>query len=129
MIVTKTTIRISVNEIMSIDDSDIYHCYFDLWKGPSERFVMAYQSIGKDKMVRRRIGTADATSNKESKAIATAFVKRFCILLDFELLESLDCELLEAHMLFYQAGLGDRLEYEQTFNNYNKVSKSTDEAS
>ena len=29
-------------------------------------------------------------------------------------------------MPFYQAGLGDRLEYELTFNDYNKVIKSTD---
>ena len=32
-------------------------------------------------------------------------------------------------MPFYQAGLGDRLEYELTFNDYNKVIKSTDETS
>ena len=32
-------------------------------------------------------------------------------------------------MPFYQAGLGDRLEYELTFNDYNKVIKLTDEAS
>ena len=31
-IIKKTTIRISGNEVMSIDDSDIYHCYVDLWK-------------------------------------------------------------------------------------------------
>ena len=29
-------------------------------------------------------------------------------------------------MVFYQAGLGDRLEYELTFNNYYKVINSTD---
>ena len=38
----------------------------------------------------------------------------------------LDFELLESHMPFYQAGLGDRLEYELTFNDYNKVISSTD---
>ena len=40
-IVKKTTIKISGNEVMSIDDSDIYHCYIDLWKSPSERLNMA----------------------------------------------------------------------------------------
>ena len=30
VIVKKTTMRISGNEIMSIDDSDIYYCYVDL---------------------------------------------------------------------------------------------------
>ena len=34
--------------------------------------------------------------------------------------------MLETHMLFYQAGVGDRLEYELTFNDYDKVINSTD---
>ena len=113
VVVKKTTIRISGNEIMSIDDSDIYHCYVDLWKGLSERFAIAHQGIDKDNMLKHSIGAADAAINGEDQAIATAFGKRFCIPLDFELLES--------HMPFYQAGLGDRLEYELTFNDYNKV--------
>ena len=46
-IVKKTTIRISGNEVMSIDDSNIYHCYTDLWKSTSERLSIAYQGIGK----------------------------------------------------------------------------------
>ena len=29
-IIKKTTIKISGNEVMSIDDSDIFHCYVDL---------------------------------------------------------------------------------------------------
>ena len=40
-IVKKTTIKISGNEVMSIDDSDIFHCYVDLWKSLSERINMA----------------------------------------------------------------------------------------
>ena len=106
---------------MSIDDSDIYPFYVDLLKGPSERFATAYQGIGKDNMLKHTIGAADAATNEEDQAITTAFGKRFCILLDFELLES--------HMHFYQVGLGDRLENELTFNDYNKVIKSKDEAS
>ena len=103
---------------MSIDDSDIYHCYIDLWKSPSERLNMAYQGIGKANMLKHRIGAGNAGSDKEDEAIAKAFGTRFCIPLDFELLET--------HMPFYQAGLGDRLEYELTFNDYNKVIKSSD---
>ena len=120
-IVKKTTIRISGNEIMSIDDSDIYHCYTDLWKSPSERINMAYQGIGKDNMLKHRVGAGDKGSNKADQAIANAYGNRFCIPLDFELLET--------HMPFYQAGLGDRLEYELTFNDYNKVIKSSDATS
>ena len=54
-------------------------------KGPSERFVMAYQGIGKDNVLKHRIGAADAASIEQDKAIATAFGKGFCIPLDFEL--------------------------------------------
>ena len=115
-IVKKTTIKISGNEVMSIDDSDIYHCYIDLWKSPSERLNMAYQGVGKANMLKHRIGAG--SSDKEDEAIAKAYGTRFCIPLDFELLET--------HMPFYQAGLGDRLEYELTFNDYNKVIKSSD---
>ena len=117
-IIKKTTIRISGNEVMSIDDSDIYHCYVDLWKSPSERINMAYQGIGKANMLNHRVGARNATADAGYEAIADAYKNRFCIPLDFELLES--------HMPFYQAGLGDRLEYELTFNDYNKVINSSD---
>ena len=117
-IIKKTTIRISGNEVMSIDDSDIYHCYVDLWKSPSERVNMAYQGIGKANMLNHRVGARNATAEAGDEAIADAYKNRFCIPLDFELLES--------HMPFYQAGLGDRLEYELTFNDYNKVINSSD---
>ena len=120
-IIKKTTIRISGNEVMSIDDSDIYHCYIDLWKTPTERVNMAYQSIGKTNMLKHRVGVGNATLDKEDQAIAKAYGNRFCIPLDFELLET--------HMPFYQAGLGDRLEYVLTFNDYNKVIRSTDPTS
>ena len=117
-IIKKTTIRISGNEVMSIDDSDIYHGYVDLWKSQSERVNMAYQGIGKANMLNHRVGARNATADAGDEAIADAYKNRFCIPLDFELLES--------HMPFYQAGLGDRLEYELTFNDYNKVINSSD---
>ena len=120
-IIKKSTIRISGNEVMSIDDSDIYHCYMDLWKTPTERVNMAYQGIGKTNMLKHRVGVGNATPDKEDQAIAKAYGNRFCIPLDFELLET--------HMPFYQAGLGDRLECELTFNDYNKVIRSTDPTS
>jgi hypothetical protein len=117
-IVKKTTIRISGNEVMSIDDSDIYHCYIDLWKAPTERSNMSYQGVCPDNMLKHRVGAGDASSDKLHQAVAAAYGNRFCIPLDFELLET--------HTPFYQAGLGDRLEYEITFNEYNKIIKSTD---
>ena len=52
------------------------------------------------------------------RAIAKVYANRFCIPLYFEL--------LEIHMPFYQTELGDRLEYELTFNDYDKVIKTSD---
>ena len=109
-IVKKTTIKISGNEVMSIDDSDIFHCCVDLWKSPSERINMAYQGIGKANMLKHRVGAGNASTDAEDQAIAGAFKNGFCIPLDFDLLET--------HMLFYQEGLGDRLEYELQSNLY-----------
>jgi hypothetical protein len=84
-IIKKTTIKISGNEVMSIDDSDIYHCYVDLWKSQHERANMAYQGIGKDNMLKHRVNAGNASSDKEDEAIANAHKNRFCIPLDFEL--------------------------------------------
>lgn len=52
VIVKKTAIRISYNEVMSIDDSDIYHCYTNLRKPPTELINIAYQDIGKLNMLK-----------------------------------------------------------------------------
>ena len=60
-IIKKTTIRISGHEVMSIDDSDIYHTYIDLWKTPSERVNMVYQGVGKSNMLKHRVGASDAS--------------------------------------------------------------------
>ena len=54
----------------------------------------------------------------KTKPLPKSNANRFCIPLDFELLET--------HTPFYQAGLGDRREYELTFNDYDKVIKSSD---
>ena len=57
----------------------------------------------------------DAT-NVQDKAIADAYRNKFIIPLDFEMLDSA--------APYYQAGLGSRLCYELTFNDYNRVIKS-----
>ena len=60
-------------------------------------------------------GNKDATSIQD-KAIADAYINKFIIPLDFEMLDSA--------APYYQAGLGARLCYEITFNDYNRVTKS-----
>ena len=58
-VVKKTTIKISGNEVLSIDDSDVYHCYNDLWKTKSEHQNAAYQGIDEgtaSNMLKLRVG-------------------------------------------------------------------------
>ena len=54
--------------------------------------------------------------NAQGNAIANTYGSKFIIPLDFEMLDSA--------APYYQAGLGNRLCYELTFNNYNRVTKS-----
>ena len=65
--------------------------------------------------MRINAGNKDAT-NAQDKAIADAYGNKFIIPLDFEMLDSA--------APYYQAGLGNRLCYELTFNDYNRVTKS-----
>ena len=53
------------------------------------------------------------TGNARDKAIADAYVNKFIIPLDFEMLDSA--------APYYEAGLRNRLCYEITFNDYNRV--------
>ena len=107
-IVKKLTIKISGNEVMSSDDSDVFHCYNDLWKTVPERANGHYQEIDASdnrNTARIRVGAGNRDSSVAAdKAIADVFGDRFFTPLDFELLES--------HMPFYQSALGDRLEYD-----------------
>ena len=65
--------------------------------------------------LRINAGNKDVT-NAQDKAIADAYRTKFIIPLDFEMLDSA--------APYYQAGLGNRLCYELTFNDYNQVTKS-----
>lgn len=113
--------RINGNEVMAIGNSDVFNCYSDLWKTNHERHNAVYQGIDTSEdqnATKIRIGASDKDETiLADKAIADAYGKRFCIPLDFELLET--------HMPFYQSALEDRLEYELTFNDYNRVIKAT----
>ena len=105
----------------SIDDSDVFHCYNDLWKTAPERANGHYQRIDASdnkNTTRIRVGAGNRDSSVTTdKAIADAFGDRFFTPLDFELLKS--------HMPFYQSALGDRLKYELTFNDYSRVIQAT----
>ena len=64
-----------------------------------------------------RINAGDKKAgNVQDNAIADAYGNKFIIPLDFEMLDSATP--------YYQAGLGNRLCHEITFNDYNRVTKS-----
>ena len=82
---------------------------------------MTSTKAGNRNAMRIRIdaGNKDETVTAD-KTIADAFGNRFYTQLDFQL--------LEGHMPFYQSTLGDRLEYELTFNDYSHVILATGDA-
>ena len=121
-IIKKLAVKFEGNEIMSVDDFDVLACYRDLWKTKSEKRNAIHQGIIStdgfmENCIKLRInaGNKDAT-NAQDKAIADAYRNKFIIPLDFEMLDSA--------APYYQAGLRNRLCYELTFNDYNRVIKS-----
>ena len=120
-IIKKLAVKFEGNEIMSMDDFDVLACYQDLWKTKSEKRNAIQQGIISndrcmENCIKLRInaGNKDAT-NAQDKAIADVYGNKFIIPLDFEMLDSA--------APYYQAGLGNRLYYELTFNDYNRVTK------
>ena len=113
-IIKKLAVKFEGNEIMIIDNYDLFSCYRDLWKTKSEKRNAIRQGIFSSggcttNCIRLRINAAnkDAT-NTQDKAIADAYGNKFIIPLDFEMLDSA--------APYYQAGLVNRLCYELTFN-------------
>ena len=116
-IMKKLAVKFESNEIMSVDDYDIFSCYQDLWKTKSEKRNAIRQGIIStdgcmENCIKLRINAGDKNaSNAQDKAIADAYRNKFIIPLDFEMLDSA--------APYYQAGLRNRLCYELTFNDYN----------
>ena len=122
-IIKKLAVKFEGNEIMSMDDFDVFACYRDLWKTKLEKRNAICQGIISndgcmENCIKLRINAGDKNaSNAQDKAIADAYGNKFIIPLDFEMLDSAAS--------YYQAGLGNRLCYELMFNDYNRVIKST----
>ena len=122
-IVKKLAVKFEGNEILSIEDFDTFACYRDLWKTASEKRNAVRQGIIStdgctENCIKLRINAGDKNAGvARDKAIADAYGNKFIIPLDFEMLDSA--------APYYQAGLGNRLCYELTFNHYNRVTKFT----
>ena len=117
-IIKKLAVKFEGNEILSIDNYDVFACYQDLWKTKSEKHNTIQQGIISTNSdltlncmkLRINAGNKDDT-NLQNKAIADTYGNKFIIPLDFEMLGSA--------MPYYQVGLRNRLSYELLFNDYN----------
>ena len=122
-IIRKLVVKLDGNEIISIDDYDVLFSYIDSWKTATERRNAIFQGIVEadgqtENAIKHRINATDKANNAKDQTVASIYDNRFCIPLDFELLEST--------IPFYQYGLGSRLTYELTSNDYGDVIKSTE---
>ena len=122
-IIRKLVVKLQGNEIISTDIYDILYSYYDCWKCMTERHNAVFQGIvdtdgQTENAIKHRINTTDKENNAKDQTVASIYDNRFCIPLDFEILES--------SLPLYQYGLGSRLTYELTFADYSDVIKSTD---
>ena len=118
-IIRKLTVKL---EIISIDDYDILYSYYDSWKCMTERHNAVFQGIVEtdgqtENAIKHRINAGDKASHANDETVASIFDNKFCIPLDFEILES--------SLPLYQYGLGSRLTYKLTFADYSNVIKAT----
>ena len=117
-IVSRLEVKLEGRSIFTLDSSDVFLCYQDLWKTTNERSNAVYQGIQSEALRKIRINAGDKGTAAKDVAIGMMYDNLFCIPLDFEILES--------HMPFFQSELKDRLSYELTFNNYGNVIVSSD---
>ena len=121
--IRKLVVKLEGNEITSIDDYDVLYLYYDCWKTATERRNAIFQGIVEaegqtENAIKHRINATDKANNAKDQTVASIYDNRFCIPLDFEILET--------SLPLYQYGLGSRLTYELTFADYSDVIKSTD---
>ena len=122
-IIRKLVVKLEGNEIISNDDYDVLHSYYDCWKTATERLNTVFQGIVEtdrqtENAIKHQINATDKANNAKDQTVASIYDNCFCIPLDFEILES--------SLPLYQYGLGSHLTYELTFADYSDVIKSTD---
>ena len=115
--------KLEGNEIISIDDYDALYSYYDCWKCKTERLNAVFQGIVEadgqtENSIKHRINAGDKANNAKDQTVESIYDNRFCIPLDFEILES--------SLPLYQYGLGSCLMYELTFADYSDVIKTMD---
>ena len=120
-IIRKLIVKLEGNEIISTDDYDILYSFYDWWKCKTERLNTVFQGIVEadsqtENAIKHRINSGDKANNAKDQTVASIYDNRFCIPLDFEILET--------SLPLYQYGLGSRLTYELTSADYSDVIKA-----
>ena len=116
-ITRKLVVKLEGNEIISTDDYDILYSFYGCWKCKTERLNAVFQGIVEtdgqmEGAIKHRINAGDKANNAKDETVASIYNNRFCIPLDFEILES--------SLPLYQYGLGSHL----TFADYSDVMKA-----
>ena len=101
-------IRFEGNDVLSIDNYDVLKGYIDLFLTKCEKAKRVFQGIQSANGLKLRVDSNGATGTSDETAIKTTLGNRFKIPIDFELLKDIGP--------YYQAGMGDKLEVELTFN-------------
>ena len=122
-IIRKLVVKLEGNEIVSIDDYNVLYSYYDCWKTATQKRNAIFQGIVEAEgqtvnAIKHWINATDKANNAKDQTVASIYDNRFCIPLDFEILQS--------SLPLCQYGLGSRLTYELTFADYSDVIKSTD---
>ena len=120
-IIRKLVVKLEGNEIISTDDYDVLYSDYDCWKTATERRNAIFQGVVEadgqtENAIKHQINATDKANNAKDQMVASIYDNRFCIPLDFEILES--------SLPLYQYGLGSHLTYELTFADYSNVIKA-----
>ena len=120
-IIRKLVVKLKGNEIISIDDYDILYSYYDCWKCKTKRLNSVFQGTVEadgqtENAIKHQINATNKANNAKDQTVASIYDNRFCIPLDFEILES--------SLPLYQYVLGSHLTYELNFADYSDVIKA-----
>ena len=121
-IIRKLIVKLEGNKIISTDDYDVLYLYYDCWETTIERCNAVFQGIVEadgqtENAIKHRINATDKADVANDITVASIYDNRFCIPLDFEILET--------SLPLYQYGLGSHLTNELTFADYSNVIKAT----
>ena len=81
-IIRKLVVKLEGNEIVSIDDCDIFYSYYDCWKCKTERLNAAFQGIVEadgqsENAIKYQINATDKANNAKDQTIASIYDNRF----------------------------------------------------